>query len=132
MVDLNSMFLYHNDLKKGPFYFSSIATYYLQHIIIYNHRVETHKVNCFYCKGYFIHLQSNILPTWAVFLNNVATQVKIHRHFQLYYETTMGINHDLTNFICQWFIRYLHDNTHCAVTILYFQFSQKTNEMLHI
>jgi len=76
MDDLNSVFLYHNDLRKGPYYFSLIVTYFLQQIITYNQTVETYKVNCFYCKEYIIHLQSNILPTWAVFLNNVTTQVK--------------------------------------------------------
>jgi len=118
MVDLNSVFLNHNDLRKGPYYFSLIATYCLQHIIIYNHTVETHKVDCFYCKEYITHLQSIILPTWAMFLNNVTTQVKINRHLQLYYETAIDTKYSHTNFMCQQFISYLHDSIQCAVTIL--------------
>ena len=114
MVDLNSVFLYHNDLTKGPYYFYLIATYSLQYIIIYNHTVETHKVNCFYCKEHFIHLQSNVLPTWAMFLNNVTTQVKINRYLQLYYETAMDIKYNHTNFICQWFMLSSWQHTLCS------------------
>jgi len=62
--------------KKRTLQFLFNCHLLLTTIIIYNHTVEIHKEDCFYCKEYVIHLQSNILPTWTMYLNNVNTQVK--------------------------------------------------------